>query len=62
MRKQLFGLLFLSLFITTFSCEKDEVDRVAIDREIIEQYLADNNINATKHESGIYYRLRLVAY
>ena len=55
MRKQLFGLLFLSLFITTFSCEKDEVDRVAIDREIIEQYLADNNINATKHESGIYY-------
>lgn len=55
MRKHFFGLLFLALFITTFSCEKDEVDRVAIDQEIIEQYIADNNISAIKHESGIYY-------
>lgn len=55
MKKQFLGLLFLALFITTFSCEKDEVDQVAIDQEIIEQYLADNNITAQKHESGIYY-------
>lgn len=55
MRKQFLGLLFIALFITTFSCEKDDEDRVAIDREIIEQYLADNNIAAQKHESGVYY-------
>lgn len=55
MKKQFFGLLFIALFITTFSCEKDRIDRVAVDQEIIEQYLADNNIAAQKHESGIYY-------
>lgn len=55
MKKVLFGLFSFILILTASSCEKDNIDRVAIDQEIIEQYLADNNIPAQKHESGIYY-------
>ena len=57
MKKQFFGLLFIALFITTFSCEKDNINRVAIDQETIEQYIAENNIPAQRHESGVYYHI-----
>ncbi|WP_236976535.1 FKBP-type peptidyl-prolyl cis-trans isomerase [Membranihabitans maritimus] len=54
---KLANLLFLSLgFLVFTSCEKEEtIDRVAHDDEIIMDYLSTNNIDATKHQSGLYY-------
>lgn len=51
-------LLALASMLMMTACNKDEgpsVDQVAVDKEIIEQYLADNNIMATEHPSGLYY-------
>ncbi|WP_424961124.1 FKBP-type peptidyl-prolyl cis-trans isomerase [Ekhidna sp.] len=58
-------ILLLSIFSISllFSCGSDDGDSVSFeeqlarDIEIIDQYLADNNINATVHESGIRYTL-----
>ncbi len=46
------ALLFLPLLALT-SCKLE--DQAEIDEEKIEQYLADNNLTATRHSSGIYY-------
>ncbi len=52
-------LLLASALLLTFSaCNKDEgpsVNQAEVDREIIEQYLASNNIEATEHPSGLFY-------
>lgn len=47
----LLPILFLS------ACNKDEDGRnqTEVDRELILQYLADNNIDAEEHESGLFY-------
>lgn len=43
--------LLLLLFLS--GCNKDEKSN----DEIIREYLSDHNINATKHESGLYYAI-----
>ncbi len=50
-------ILFFSLFLLVFTaCKKDpETDYLPIDIEKITQYLADNNIEAQKLESGLFY-------
>ena len=44
------ALLTIALFT---ACNKE--DQADIDREIIKQYVADNNLNAKEHSSGIFY-------
>jgi FKBP-type peptidyl-prolyl cis-trans isomerase FkpA len=48
-------VLLLILTLLIFSCKKDDNSQVEIDDEIIRDYLSVNNIDATKHESGLYY-------
>lgn len=49
------NISFIVLLLVGFiSCEGDE-STYDIDDQIIRDYLAKENINATKHESGIYY-------
>lgn len=45
--------LIISISILSFSCNKDE-------DKTIEEYLAENNLNAQKHESGLYYIIEKV--
>jgi len=49
-------ILILALFITS-ACNKDKQSQDEIDREIIIQYIADNNLNATEHASGLFYEI-----
>jgi FKBP-type peptidyl-prolyl cis-trans isomerase FkpA len=49
-------LIILSLlFILIAACKKDSEKQAETDDKIILDYLADNNLSATKHESGMYY-------
>ena len=49
-------LIILSLFIILFAgCKKDSEKQAEADDKIIQDYLADNSLSATKHESGMYY-------
>ncbi|MCK6694428.1 MAG: FKBP-type peptidyl-prolyl cis-trans isomerase [Thermoanaerobaculia bacterium] len=50
--KLLLGAAFLALAFLV-SCNKE--DQAEIDRDLIVQYVADNNLNATEHSSGIFY-------
>ncbi|MCB0611407.1 MAG: FKBP-type peptidyl-prolyl cis-trans isomerase [Lewinellaceae bacterium] len=44
------------IFLTAAGCLKqDQIDYAKQDMELIEQYIADNNLTATRHDSGIYY-------
>lgn len=54
MNKFILALLLL-VGIFTSSCKLE--DQTEADRMKIEQYLADNNLTATRHESGIYYNI-----
>lgn len=47
-------ILIVLIILTGFTC-KENKSQTEIDEEIILNYLKDNNINATRHESGIYY-------
>ena len=38
-----------------FSCGEDQRPQYEIDQEKIEEYLADHNLNAQIHDSGVYY-------
>jgi FKBP-type peptidyl-prolyl cis-trans isomerase FkpA len=51
--------LILVLLIVAFSCKKsdEEENKNLTDDEKIQQYLDENSINATKHESGLYYTI-----
>lgn len=53
---QLFGLMMIAVLIMP-GCKKDDDSekQAAIDEQIILDYLAANNIDATRHESGLYY-------
>ena len=58
MKKGLFVLFCLGLFIMSCNNDDDILDPVAqemVDQEIIDQYLTDNSITATEHESGMHY-------
>jgi len=46
---------FLIVAIVLFSACKKEDSQAEKDDKIIQQYLSDNNIQATKDDSGIYY-------
>lgn len=45
----------LSLAILFSACNKDDNNQAEIDDNIIKQYLLDNNLDAEKHSSGLYY-------
>lgn len=53
--------ILLCMAIAMISCEEKQqqqnVDWVEVDDKIIQDYLADNNISAEKHTSGLYYRI-----
>lgn len=51
--KQLLAFSFISLAILFSACNKE--DQAEIDDNIITQYLQDNNLDAEKHSSGLYY-------
>lgn len=46
---------FAFLLITAVSCETETTDYGPIDKKIIEDYLADNNLTAQSTASGLYY-------
>ena len=49
-------MLFLLFAVIAGACKKDdENDQIAIDDAIIKKYLSDNDIDASEHESGMYY-------
>ncbi len=48
-------LTFLTVLIVIFSACKKEESQADKDDTIIQQYLSDNNIQATKDASGLYY-------
>lgn len=53
-------LFFLLLIVSVFSaCKKEDnsVPQSEIDDQIIQEYLAQNDLEATKHESGLYYQI-----
>lgn len=52
-------LLFAMLLPLLAGCLNDDdyVDYAALDEEIISEYLAENNIQAEKHSSGLYYTI-----
>lgn len=54
-------LMMLAVTIIATSCKKEPAydfeKQLAADESIIKSYLADNNITALRHESGIYYVL-----
>ncbi|MBL4653215.1 MAG: FKBP-type peptidyl-prolyl cis-trans isomerase [Flavobacteriales bacterium] len=53
MKHLLFSLVVL---LTITSCKKEEsVDQPKIDEDIIAQYIADNNLDATATGTGLYY-------
>jgi FKBP-type peptidyl-prolyl cis-trans isomerase FkpA len=48
-------LLFLVFLTTICSCEKDKTDYTETDRQIIQDYIASNNLTAQSTSSGLYY-------
>ena len=52
--KNLNNILILTLAILIFSCSKNK-DYTQIDEDIIQEYIADNNLDAVATGSGLYY-------
>ena len=57
-------LLLLTSIVGLSSCLKEQADpfelakmQLAKDEEIIKKFIADNNIPALRHESGLYYQI-----
>ena len=49
-------LVLLSLFIFLFAgCKKESEKQAETDDKIIQDYLTENDLSATKHSSGLYY-------
>ena len=52
---------FLGLFVSVIalgSCKKDKYDpekQLAVEEALIQKFIADNNIPASRHSSGVYY-------
>lgn len=53
--KSLFVVSALLIFFAFNSCKKDNNDTTQADRETIEKYAADNNLNGQFTSSGLYY-------
>jgi FKBP-type peptidyl-prolyl cis-trans isomerase FkpA len=53
--KSVFSMVILGIILLAGACKKDDDNQALIDKELIEQYLLDNNISAQEHESGMYY-------
>lgn len=54
------SIVVIALLIGLMACEGEQqqnVDWVAVDDEIISDYLAEKGISAEKHPSGLYYRI-----
>lgn len=51
---KVFHLVFLPLLLCLLGCNKNK-DYTQIDDEIIQQYISENNLNATSTSSGLYY-------
>ena len=49
-----FHFVFLCTILSILGCNKDK-DYTQIDNEIIQQFISDNNLNATSTSSGLYY-------
>ena len=49
-----FHFIILCVVLSFFGCNKNK-DYTQIDDEIIQQYISDNNLNATSTSSGLYY-------
>jgi len=47
--------VLLPLIVFLLSCNKDDNSQAELGDQIIRDYLAENNIDATKHSSGLYY-------
>lgn len=63
--KKVFSMLRLIYFIGIFSlifvsCKKDTIPQSEIDEALIQTYIADNNLDFTKHSSGLYYKITKV--
>ena len=52
--QKVFHLVFLCSVLCFLGCNKNK-DYTQIDDEIIQQYISDNNLNATSTSSGLYY-------
>lgn len=48
-------ILLIPILFFLLSCNKDDNSQAELDDQIIRDYLAENNIDATKHSSGLYY-------
>ena len=51
---KVFHHIFLCLVLSLLGCNKNK-DYTQIDDEIIQQYISENNLNATSTSSGLYY-------
>jgi len=49
--------LFFVLIVILIACNKDDNDQAELDDQIIKDYLAKHNLDATKHASGLYYMI-----
>lgn len=54
---QILSLACLAFIFVSCGDDVEQVDRVAVDDQLILDYLSANNITATKHESGLYYTI-----
>ena len=54
--QKVFHLVFLCSVLCFLGCNKNK-DYTQIDDEIIQQYISDNNLNATSTSSGLYYAI-----
>ena len=48
------AFLFIVLGLSLGSCSEDQVE---IDKELIKDYISENNIDAEEHPSGFFYRI-----
>ncbi len=59
MNRLYFIIVLLTAFIFCASCDDEEVfsdeEQARIDRELILEFIAENNLNAEEHESGLFY-------
>ena len=52
-------ILFIPILLFLLSCNKED-SQTEKDDQIIRDYLSENNIDATKHSSGLYYIITVI--
>jgi FKBP-type peptidyl-prolyl cis-trans isomerase FkpA len=58
----LLSVLIFGAVMFSAGCKKDDVDQAAVDDQIIQDYLEEHNLEATKDSSGIYYIITTVGF